>query len=215
MSKGRNFYNLHEHGFLRVATATPNVVVADPVSNGAATLDLLEKAHDDNVSLVIFPELGISGYTLDDLFFQDAVLDACEAVLGELVEASLKLAPVFVVGMPLRVNSLLYNVAITIHRGVILGVTPKMYLPNYREFYEHRQFTAGTNINTDTILLAGQDAPFGDDLIFQASDVADFTFGVEVCEDVWVPVPPSSYTCLLYTSPSPRDKRQSRMPSSA
>ena len=196
MSKGRNFYNLHEHGFLRVATATPNVVVADPVSNGAATLELLEKAHDDNVSLVIFPELGISGYTLDDLFFQDVVLDACEAALGELVEASLKLAPVFVVGMPLRVHSLLYNVAITVHRGVILGVTPKMYLPNYREFYEHRQFTAGTNINANAVLLAGQEAPFGDDLIFQANDVADFTFGVEVCEDVWVPVPPSSYTAM-------------------
>lgn len=196
MTLTRNFYNLHEHGFARMATATPTVNVADPEANCQATLEMAHKAHGEGASLVIFPELGISGYSLDDLFFQDALLDGCEKAIETLACESLKLCPILVVGMPLRVRSLIYNVAVVIHRGVILGVIPKMYLPNYREFYERRQFTAGTNRVADQVLLAGQEAPFGDDLIFEASDLRDFTLNVEICEDVWVPIPPSCYSAM-------------------
>lgn len=196
MTNSRNFYNLHEHGFVRVATATPLVNVADPISNGKATLEMAKAADTQNVSLVVFPELGISSYTLDDLLFQDALLDGCIEALESLLRESADLKPVLVVGMPLRVHSLLYNVAIVIHRGTILGVVPKMFLPNYREFYESRHFTAGTNRTADTVKIAGQEAPFGDNLIFEADDMPDFSLHVEICEDVWVPIPPSSYAAM-------------------
>ena len=153
-------------------------------------------AHKQNVSLVVFPELGISGYSLDDLFFQDALLDGCLEALESLIKESEKLSPVLVIGMPLRVRSLLYNVAIVLHRGTILGIVPKMFLPNYREFYESRHFTAGTNRNANMVKIAGQDVPFGDDLIFEAADMPDFSLNVEICEDVWVPIPPSSYAAM-------------------
>ena len=196
MTRGRNFYNLHGHGFVRIATATPLVTVADPISNGKATLAMAKVAHKQNISLVVFPELGISGYSLDDLFFQDALLDGCLEALESLIKESEKLSPVLVIGMPLRVRSLLYNVAIVIHRGNILGAVPKMFLPNYREFYENRHFTAGTNRIADTVKIAEQDVPFGDDLIFEAEDMPDFSLNVEICEDVWVPIPPSSYASM-------------------
>ena len=196
MTNGRNFYNLHEHGFVRIATATPNVVVADPISNGKATLDLAKKAHREGVNLVVFPELGLSGYSLDDLFFQDAVLDGCLEALDILLNKSTKLSPLLVVGMPLRVRSLLYNVAVVIHKGRILGIVPKMFLPNYREFYERRQFTPGTSRTEDSVKLFGEEIPFGDDLIFEADDMPDFSLNIEICEDVWVPVPPSSYAAM-------------------
>lgn len=196
MPGGRNFYNMHEHGFVRVATATPRVTVADPSANVEATLEMARIAHAEGVSLAVFPELGISGYALDDLFFQDALLDGCEKALSGLVAASSALHPVLIVGMPLRVRSLLYNVALVIHRGQVLGAVPKTYLPNYREFYERRQFTAGSNRMADTVKIAGEDVPFGCDLIFEASDMPDFSLNVEICEDVWVPIPPSSYAAM-------------------
>ena len=196
MAGKENFYNLHTHGFVRVATATPLVTVADPDENTEKTLDILKQAHQEAVSLLVFPELGISGYALDDLFFQDALLDGCERGLKRLIKESAELSPVFVVGMPLRVRSFLYNVAAIVHRGQLLGFVPKMYLPNYREFYEARQFTAGTIRNFDNVTFDGSDIPFGDDLIFKAEDMSDFTINVEVCEDVWVPIPPSSYASM-------------------
>lgn len=196
MASERNFYNLHTHGFVRVATATPHVTVADPDANGAATLEMAQKAHEDGVSLVLFPELGLSGYALDDLLFQDALLEGTKRALKVLMDESRHLNPVLVIGMPLQVHSLLYNVAVVIHHGAILGVVPKMYLPNYREFYEERQFTPGTNSTIETIMLADQEVPFGDNLIFEAKDVSDFSLNVEICEDVWVPIPPSSYATM-------------------
>jgi len=196
MGNGRNFYNLHEHGFLRVATATPLSTVADPIANGKATLEMAKIADQEGASLVLFPELGISSYTLDDLLFQDALLDGCEEVLAAIVQESINLHPVLVVGMPLRVSSLLYNVAVVIHRGLVLGVIPKMFLPNYREFYEQRHFASGSKRTATTVRIAGQEVPFGDDLIFEAQDMRDFTLSVEICEDVWVPIPPSSYAAM-------------------
>ena len=124
---------------------------------------------------------------------QDALLDEVERSIAQVVAASAKLFPVLIVGAPLRVASRLYNTAIVIHRGVILGVVPKTYLPNYREFYEKRHFVSGANVIENGIKLAGQDVPFGTDLLFRSTGTVPFTFHVEICEDIWVPVPPSSH----------------------
>ncbi|MBA4783244.1 MAG: NAD(+) synthase [Rhizobiales bacterium] len=196
MAKAGNFYNLHTHGFIRVATATPSVIVADPIANLASIETMALRADQEAASLVLFPELCLSAYAIDDLLFQDAVLDACEEALLHLVKTSRTLHPVLIVGLPLRVHSLLYNVAAIIHRGRILGLVPKRYLPNYREFYERRHFTPGTNLISDTVILGGVPVPFGCDLLFHAEDFPDFSLAVEICEDVWVPIPPSSFAAM-------------------
>ena len=144
---------------------------------------------------MVFPELGLSGYSIDDLFLQDALLDEVEEKLAELCTALEPLSPVCIVGAPLRRDGRLYNCAIAIHRGKILGVTPKGHLPNYREFYEKRWFASGRDVSGD-ILAAGQRAPFGMDLLFAADDVDGFIFHTEICEDVWAPAPPSDFAAL-------------------
>ena len=141
---------------------------------------------------MVFPELSLSAYAIDDLLFQDAVLDAVEAQIDRLVAASKKLLPVFVVGAPLRHQGRLYNCAVAIHRGRLLGVVPKIFLPNYREFYERRHFTSGEGVRGGTITVGGHEAPFGIDLVFAAEGPAAFTFHIEICEDLWVPQPPSA-----------------------
>src|SRR6185312_14553966 len=145
---------------------------------------------------MVFPELGLSAYAIDDLFLQDALLARVEADIGRLAAASEELAPVLIVGAPLQHNGALYNCAVVISRGRILGVTPKSFLPNYREFYENRWFSPGTGVAGLTISVAGQDAPFGTDLVFAATDLADFSFAAEICEDVWAPTPPSTRAAL-------------------
>lgn len=192
----QSFYNIHTHGFVRAATATPHVLVGDPLENGRASIELAQRAHEENVSLVVYPELGLSGYTADDLFFQDALLDGCEDALELVLKETEKLDPILVVGMPIRIQSFLYNAAVILKNGEILGVVPKAYLPNYREFYEHRQFTAARIGHRDKISLLKQTIPFGTDLIFEADGTEDFSFHVEICEDVWVPIPPSSYAAM-------------------
>ncbi|RYF94249.1 MAG: NAD(+) synthase, partial [Caulobacteraceae bacterium] len=134
------FRSPYRHGFVRVAGCVPLTAVADPARNAAETLSLVEKGHAEGVALMTFPELGLSAYSIDDLFHQEALLDAVEAAIAGLVEASRKLRPAFVVGAPLRGESRLYNCAIVIQGGSILGVVPKTYLPNYREYYEKRWF---------------------------------------------------------------------------
>ena len=127
------FHCLYSHGFLRVATAVPSVEVADPAFNVAATLNLARRADSAGAALIAFPELGVSAYAIEDLLFQDALLDAVEAGLHRLIEASMELYPMIVVGAPLRRQGRLFNCAVVLHRGRILGVVPKTYLPNYRE----------------------------------------------------------------------------------
>lgn len=194
------FQSIYTHGFVRVATATPEIRIADPQSNARHTLELAEQAHERHVGLVIFPELGLSAYSNDDLFFQDALLDAVEAGVASLVAASADLYPVLMVGAPLRLNGRLFNTAVVIHKGRVLGVVPKVYLPNYREFYERRQFTPGNHAAGTDIVVAGQRAPFGTDLLFRANDNADLTIHAEICEDLWVPIPPSSYAAMAGAS---------------
>jgi NAD+ synthase (glutamine-hydrolysing) len=191
-----DFYSPYRHEFVRVAACVPRVAVADPAFNAEETLALLKQGDEAKCGLMVFPELGLSAYAIDDLLLQDALLDAVQAELGRLVEASKTLFPVFAVGAPLQLDGRLYNCAVVIHRGRVLGVVPKTFLPNYREFYERRWFTSGAGVTGRRIEVAGETAPFGVDLLFEARGEAAFTFHVEICEDVWVADPPSTAAAL-------------------
>ncbi|WP_124081179.1 NAD(+) synthase [Pigmentiphaga humi] len=191
-----NFFNLYSHRFARVAVGVPRCKVADPAFNAAQTMALARDAVAQGAALVAFPELGLSAYTCDDLFHQAALLDGCERALAVIVEASRDLPAALVVGLPLRVNHALFNCAVVVAQGRILGVVPKTYLPNYGEFYEARQFTSGDCTVARHIDLAGQRAPFGASMLFDVSDVPGLRFHVEICEDVWVPIPPSCFAAL-------------------
>jgi NAD+ synthase (glutamine-hydrolysing) len=192
----RPFHAIHSHGFVRVAACTPAVAVGDPGFNAAETLALAKDGHARGCDLMLFPELGLSAYAIDDLFLQDALLARVEAEIEGLAAASKDLAPVLIVGAPLRHSGALYNCAVVIARGKILGCVPKSFLPNYREFYENRWFAPGAGVTGLTMRLAGQSVPFGTDLVFEASDLADFSFAAEICEDVWSPAPPSTQAAL-------------------
>src|SRR5688500_14536275 len=150
MSGKDHFFSLHRQGFVRVAACTPRIEVGDPQSNSEETLALMRQGEARNADLMLFPELGISAYAIDDLLLQDALLDGVEAGIARLVEASKTLRPVFIVGAPVRRNGRLYNCGVVIARGRILGVTPKSFLPNYREYYENRWFAQGIGmVNLD------------------------------------------------------------------
>jgi NAD+ synthase (glutamine-hydrolysing) len=190
------FYAMHRHGFVRVATSMPRVRPADVGYNLEATLAEARRADAEGVDLVVFPELGLSSYAIDDLHMQAALLDAVERAVAELVVASGDLSPVLLVGAPLRAEGRLYNCALVISRGRLLGVVPKSYLPNYREYYEKRWFAHGRNVTDRSIRVGGHEAPFGSDLIFGAEDLPGFVLHVEICEDFWAPVPPSSAAAL-------------------
>jgi NAD+ synthase (glutamine-hydrolysing) len=159
-------------------------------------LGLLAEGDRSKIALMVFPELGLSAYAIDDLLLQDAMLDEVERQLDRLVAASQELFPVFVVGAPLRHRGHLYNCGVIIHKGELLGVVPKVYLPNYREFYERRQLTSGEDVVGQSITVAGREVPFGRDLLFAARGKAAFTFHLEICEDLWVPHPPSTDAAL-------------------
>jgi NAD+ synthase (glutamine-hydrolysing) len=186
------FFSPYRHQFVRVAACVPQVAIAEPAKNGVGALALVEAGDQAAVALMVFPELCLSAYAIDDLLFQDAVLDAVAGEVGRLVAASATLAPAFVVGAPLRWQGRLYNCALVIHRAKLLGVVPKVFLPNYREFYERRHFTSGEGVRGGTIAVGAHAAPFGVDLLFAAEGEAGFAFHVEICEDLWVPQPPSA-----------------------
>ena len=190
------FRSLYRHGLARVAACTQPVTLADPLANAEATLAFGRELAEDGVVLAVFPELGLSGYAIDDLRLQDALLDAVELALTRLMEQGGDLLPVLAVGAPLRHRGALFNCAVVLHRGRILGVVPKSYLPNYREFYEARQFAPGVGRIGETIAVAGMRAPFGTDLLFEVDDMPGFVLGVEICEDLWVPLPPSTRAAL-------------------
>jgi NAD+ synthase (glutamine-hydrolysing) len=190
------FHSIYSHGFVRVAVGVPAVRVADPAFNVEQTLGLARRASDEGAAVVLFPELGISAYSCEDLFQQDALLQAVDDAIGRLVVESLHLNPVLVVGAPLRFHGRIFNCGVVIYRGRILGIAPKTYLPNYREFYERRWFSAARDARFDHVTVAGDTVPFGNDLVFEAGNVDNFVLNVEVCEDVWTPIPPSSYAAL-------------------
>ncbi|HEX3699213.1 MAG TPA: NAD(+) synthase [Phenylobacterium sp.] len=196
MAAADAFFSIHRHGFVRVAVCAPRVRTADPAGNVAETLALARQGDVEACDLMVFPELGISSYAQDDLHLQDAILERVEQGLAEIAEASRTLKPVLVVGAPVRRNGRLYNCAVAIARGRILGVVPKSFLPNYREYYEKRWFASGAGLFGLEVALAGQSAPFGADLVFAASDLADFIFHLEICEDFWAATPPSTQGAL-------------------
>ncbi len=197
MRAGDEFFNLYNQDFVRVAVALPAVRVADPYFNGEQHIALLREAAAQQAALVLFPELGLSAYSCEDLFHQRALLDAARDALARVVAATESLPLIAVVGVPLQVEHLLYNCAAVVAGGRVLGVVPKTYLPNYREFYEARQFTPADSAACDAIELCSQsDVPFGNRLLFQLAEQPLLTFFVEICEDLWVPIPPSSYAAL-------------------
>jgi len=186
------FFSLSAHGLLRVAVCAPRVVVADPAANAALTILSAREADGRGASLILFPELGLSAYAIDDLLQQEALLAAVERAVEAVREATRALRAVVVVGAPLRHRGRLYNCALALLRGEILAVVPKSYLPNYREFYEKRHFASGVGMIRETIAVAGTDAPFGVDVLLEARDFPGLALHIEICEDLWAPIPPSA-----------------------
>ncbi|MDZ5454467.1 NAD(+) synthase [Labrys sp. ZIDIC5] len=192
----QDFSCLYSHDFVRVASCVPRSRVADPDFAVQECLRLARQGDADGAALMLFPELGLSSYAIDDLLLQDALLEAVDKAIDRLAKASARLYPALVIGAPLRHEGRLYNSAIVIHRGRVLGAVPKTYLPNYREFYERRHFVSGAGVAGGAILVAGRNVPFGVDLLFRSSGSVPFTFHVEICEDIWIPSPPSTRAAL-------------------
>jgi len=191
------FLNLYRHGFIRAALCIPPVRIADPVFNAQATINCAREAAQKGALFAVFPELGLSSYSGDDLFHQDTLLTAAREAVSTVVDQTKALDIICVIGAPLVVDTRLFNCGIVLYRGRILGVAVKSYLPNYREFYEMRQFRPAVEAVSTEISLAGHDGvPFGANLIFSVDTIPHFRFFIEICEDVWSPIPPSSYAAL-------------------
>ncbi|MGC9976287.1 MAG: NAD(+) synthase [Syntrophales bacterium] len=196
-SDKRQFFNLYNHGFIRVAVCTPEVKVADVPSNVASTINLAKQAAANDAILALFPELGISAYSNEDLFHQDALLTGVMEGVKDILHATRDLNIILVVGAPLRVDFRLFNCGIALYRGCILGIAVKSYLPNYREFYEARQFSPAEGTQSKVVNICGQEnVPFGADILFDIKNINNFSFYIEICEDLWVPIPPSSYAAM-------------------
>ncbi len=191
-----SFHALYAQGFARLAACTLRTSLADPARNAEAVLEAARACHDADVAVAVFPELCLSGYAIDDLLLQDALLDAVERAVATVAAGSAGLLPLLLVGAPLRHAGRLYNCAVAIHRGRVLGVVPKSYLPNYREFYEHRHFASGADAPGGRIALGEREVPFGTDLLFAAEDLPGLVVHAEICEDLWVPAPPSAHAAL-------------------
>jgi len=196
MSSARQFGSIYSHGFVRVAAAVPHVRPGEPEFNAERSLALARQASEAHAALLVFPELGLSAYAIDDLLHQQALNSAVLGAIERIVVASAELRPVIVVGAPLEAERGLFNTAVVIHRGRVLGVVPKSYLPEYREYYEKRQFRAARDLVAGTVQLLGETVPFSSKLLFECSDLPQFSLHVEICEDVWVPIPPSTYGAL-------------------
>ncbi|TGN65276.1 NAD(+) synthase [Nocardioides eburneiflavus] len=191
-----DFYSAYAQGFARVAAVTLPVHLADPAANAAEVVEQARACHDDSVAVAVFPELCLTGYSVDDLFLQDTLLVGVQDAIAEIAAASADLMTALVIGAPIVQGNRVHNCAVVIHRGSVLGVAPKSYLPNYREFYERRWFAPGDDRELEWVTVAGQDARFGPDLVFRCLDVPGLDLHVEVCEDMWVPVPPSAEAAL-------------------
>ena len=195
-----NFSSAYDQGFLRVAACSSRTSIGIPPDNAATVIEIAQALAADGVGLVVFPELCLTGYSIDDLLLNEVVLDATCAAIERVRAASAELLPVLVVGAPLRNGNRLYNCAVVVHRGRVLGVVPKSYLPNYREFYEKRHFASGAGCAATEIALpgvrGGEAVPFGTQLLFQAGDLPGFVLAVEICEDAWVPLPPSTHAAM-------------------
>ncbi|MFN7618758.1 MAG: NAD(+) synthase, partial [bacterium] len=196
MAQPHPFHSPRTHGFVRVAAATPVVHTADPAANAEEHIALIQQAGEQGVDLIVFPELSLSGYAIDDLLMQDALLAEVERQIAVLAGAADEAGVVAVVGAPLRNGDALYNCAVVLGSGSVLGVVPKTYLPNYREYYEKRWFAPAASRSEDTVVLNGETVDFAPGLIFEAVDRPGFVFAAEICEDFWAPQPPSTRAAL-------------------
>lgn len=197
MKRDPEFYNLYRHGFIRTATCIPELKVSDPRFNAKKTLALIREAHAGKAVLAVFPELGISAYSNEDLFFQEALLSSVKEALGFLLDATKDIDMACIVGAPIKIEAGLYNCAIVMHKGRIAGIGVKSFLPNYREFYEVRQFRPAHELPVSAIDLCGcTDVPIGADLIFRVPGIPGMSLFVEICEDLWAPIPPSSFAAI-------------------
>ncbi len=194
--KPRRFTSLYSHGFVRVAACAPVVAPADPAENAERILKFWREADAETAAVLLTPELSLSGYAIDDLLHQEPLLDAVEAAIARLKADSENLFPILIVGAPIRSRNAVFNCAVVIHRGEVLGVVPKSFLPNYREYYEKRHFSVAHDTEEDLIRLCGEWVGFGSDVIFAATDNTNFAFHVEICEDFWSPIPPSTYGAM-------------------
>ena len=190
------FKNIYRHRMARVAAFAPTVALAEPGANAETLAGLARDAHDRGAAAALFPELGLTGYSVEDLHAQSSLIAATAKAVRQVVEASAGLRPVIVFGAALVSQGQLFNCALAAQNGRLLGVIPKSYLPNYREFYEKRWFSDAPGAIADTITVDGLTAPFGTDLVFEAEDLPDFIVSVEICEDFWAPVPPSLNAAL-------------------
>ena len=195
MTSIERFSSLHRQGLVRIAAATPKGSVGDVAANAEGIVALARAAAEGGADLVLFPELCLSSYAIDDLHLQDALLDRVEQEIGRIVAASGEL-PMMLIGAPLRRGGQIYNCALAIAGGRLLGVVPKSFLPNYREYYEKRWFAPGAGITGLDIVVAGETVPFGTDLLFAAEGMRDFIVHAEICEDYWAPLPPSTMGAL-------------------
>ncbi|MCL2670320.1 MAG: NAD(+) synthase, partial [Syntrophaceae bacterium] len=193
----KDFFNLYQQGFIRTAVCTPEVRIADPEFNARETIRLACEAASRSACLALFPEMGISAYSNEDLFHQDALLQGVREALAKIIAETAALNLFLAVGAPLEIENRLHNCGVVLYRGKILGVAIKSYLPNYREFYEARQFSPAFECTRRSISLCGQEEiPCGADLLFEVTNIRHFRFFLEICEDVWVPVPPSCFAAL-------------------
>lgn len=184
------------YGFVRVAAAIPKMKVANCEFNTREIIETVKKAQSQGAQFVVFPELAVTAYTCGDLFLQKTLQNEALNSLENILNKTRSLECVIIIGIPLLINSRMYNCAVAIKNGEILGVVPKTFIPNYSEFYEARWFCSGKDIRNDTINLLGQTVPFGTDILFEAANIDGLCFGIEICEDLWIPVPPSCYQAL-------------------
>ena len=196
MAKTDPFHSPRTHGFVRIAAATPVVQIADPKANAEEHVALIKQAGEQGVDLIVFPELSLSGYAIDDLHMQAALLDEVERQVDVIAEAADEAGLVAVVGAPIRNGDALFNCAVVLGGGAVLGVVPKTYLPNYREYYEKRWFAPAASRSEDAVILGGETVDFAPGLIFEATNRPGFVFAVEICEDFWAPLPPSTRAAL-------------------
>ena len=178
------------YGFVKVGSFSNKIKISDVNYNKYTIIDGINQARDKGVNLLVFPELSLTGYTSGDLFFMDTLLNACEPAVLDILKATVGVNMAVVIGMPLKVASAIYNVAVVMFEGEVLGIVPKTYLPNYNEFYEKRWFNPAPDKNT-VINFCGKEVPFGKNLLFSAKSFTEFTFGAEICEDAWAVIPPS------------------------
>lgn len=192
-----NFFNIYSHGFIRTAICIPDVRVADTEFNAEKTISMAKEAAAGKAVFALFPELNLSAYSNEDLFHQDALQENVYDALFKVARETASLNLILIVGAPIRVDCRLYNCGVVLYQGRILGIAVKSYLPNYREFYEARQFSPADQAIATSIDLGTQnDIPFGANLIFEVKNIKNFKFFIEICEDVWVPIPPSSFAAM-------------------